>query len=86
MRAAGGEVHVLDELGMDESGMGANALAPEFPGQAWHSLTWKTKKGGVFHYFHRKNNIGFFADSIRRVLCCTGKTAQCLPISICSGH
>lgn len=86
MRAAGGEVHVLDELGMDEPGMGVNALAPEFPGQAWHSLTWKTKKGGVFHYFHRKNNIGFFADSIRRVLCCTGKTAQCLPISICSGR
>lgn len=39
VRSAGGEVHVLDELGMDELGMGAYALAPEFNGRAWHCLT-----------------------------------------------
>lgn len=43
VRSAGGEVHVLDELGMDEFGMGAYALAPEFDGRACHQLTWKTK-------------------------------------------
>lgn len=32
VRSAGGEVHVLDELGMDELGMGAYALASEFNG------------------------------------------------------
>lgn len=76
MRSAGGEVHVLDELGRDELGIGAYALAPEFNGRAWHWLTWKTKKGGVFHYFRRKHSMGLSADSMRRVLCCRGKTAQ----------
>lgn len=30
VRSAGDEVHVMDELGMDELGVGAYALAPEF--------------------------------------------------------
>lgn len=30
VRSAGGEVHILNELGVDELGMGAWALAPEF--------------------------------------------------------
>lgn len=32
VRSTGGEVHVLNELGMDELRMGAYALAPEFNG------------------------------------------------------
>lgn len=30
VRSAGGEVHVLDKLGVDELGVGVYALAPEF--------------------------------------------------------
>lgn len=43
VRPTRGEVHVLDELGMDEPGMGVYALAPEFNGRAWHSLTFCSK-------------------------------------------
>lgn len=64
VRSAGGEVHVLDELGMDELGIGAYALAPEFNGRAWHRLTWKTKAAEWFTIFTGRTTWGFLLTAL----------------------